>query len=112
VVGRRRVRLLEVGDLDGYRVARAQPLLDEPPAEGDVARLAALAEQVSTKTHEVIERLRWVPRVGWGAGAVGARRGYGRAGWCGWFGQPSASSDMPGPACACARLMSGRQSLI
>ncbi len=39
IVGRQRVRLLEVWEQDGYRIARPQVLHDDPPALGDARQL-------------------------------------------------------------------------
>ncbi len=58
MVGRRRVRLSAISEQDGYRVARAAPLQDDPPEAGQEQELAQVSEQVSAKTQEVIDKLR------------------------------------------------------
>ncbi|PNW70371.1 hypothetical protein CHLRE_17g717000v5 [Chlamydomonas reinhardtii] len=59
LVGRRRVKLVSHGELDGYRLARCEPLADAPvPAGAEAEAVEALAAQVERQVDGLLTQLR------------------------------------------------------
>ncbi|GFR48493.1 hypothetical protein Agub_g10391 [Astrephomene gubernaculifera] len=76
VVGRRRVAVGALGELDGYRVARCMEMRDEVPAPGspEALRVSELAERLETQLDAVLARLRQLATGGGGGGGYGGGR--------------------------------------
>uniref|UniRef100_A0A7R9VZT1 RING-type domain-containing protein n=1 Tax=Chlamydomonas euryale TaxID=1486919 RepID=A0A7R9VZT1_9CHLO len=60
VIGRRRMRLRSTSDLDGYRIAQAEPLSDELEADDVTPPLSLLGVEVGAGVDTLITRLRTV----------------------------------------------------
>lgn len=58
IVGRRRVRLSDIGEQDGYRIARPTEIKDEPIPADAVERVTALAAEVDRLANTWIDSLR------------------------------------------------------
>jgi len=69
IAGKRRVELLQLGELDGYRTARCRVATDAPPPADAAQAVAALAASVGERTDALVGRLRtWANSAG-GRGA-------------------------------------------
>ncbi len=101
VVGRQRVRVSHVSELDGYRVAKVEALRDDPPVAGREQELAQVSEQVAAKTQEVIDKLRWASGHWAGCCCAGGPLGTGQAAGCCCARQQCAMDGCPASDAQC-----------